>query len=645
MARSRSALTIAGVLFLITALWLVMAALLNKNPKTAQAGFGMIVNSTADTNSLDDYLTLQEAILVARGSLTSGFSDIEKTLLANGGCTFITTPGVIDPGSCGSGVADTIIFTDTLGTINLTSPLPTLSDDDDNIFGVNGAPTINGASVSSGNLFTVDAPGITIAHLSILNGVENASTILIDSQSIGVEIRNNYIGVLPTSTACSSGSGVTRQAQRGIDVASNSNGSFFTDVAYITNNVIGCHYAGVYIYDSNHTSVGVKFDGSEGGNSIGMSLSGSALPNSNYGVYVAETEYTTIAYNIISGNTHNGLYLFNVDETDVDDNIIGLTPAGDAMPNGDHGIFVSHAENNRIGDNVANFISNNGQNGIYLHTTLSDTISHNFIGINQYYDLRPNGQDGVNLYNTGYGKIYDNIIGGNNRHGIYMELSHENMIYSNTIGYIQGGYAIPNGGDGVVISNYSYSITLGSYPPTLQLIAGNSGRGVYIENSKDNLIRFDNIIGRNGGEGVTVDGIAASSNWIQAAVIMQNGGLPIDLGGDGHTPNDIGDGDIGPNNFLNYPVITGTVGSVVYGYACNDCTVTVYHALGNPASAGGGGESPQFVNCDSNGHWSFDLTPTGWDVTEITMVATSPTEGSSEMSPRPVVYLPLIMRQ
>jgi hypothetical protein len=61
-----------------------------------------------------------------------------------------------------------------------------------------------------------------------------------------------------------------------------------------------------------------------------------------------------------------------------------------------------------------------------------------------------------------------------------------------------------------------------------------------------------NVIAGNAGSGVVVLGSAT----VQRNLIYGNGGLPVDLGGDGPTPNDPGDADEGPNRLQNFPVIT-----------------------------------------------------------------------------------------
>lgn len=59
------------------------------------------------------------------------------------------------------------------------------------------------------------------------------------------------------------------------------------------------------------------------------------------------------------------------------------------------------------------------------------------------------------------------------------------------------------------------------------------------------------------GRGVVVDDVAATGNAIRANLIFENHGLGIAFGSyPGPLPNDPGDGDTGPNNAQNFPIIS-----------------------------------------------------------------------------------------
>ena len=97
---------------------------------------------------------------------------------------------------------------------------------------------------------------------------------------------------------------------------------------------------------------------------------------------------------------------------------------------------------------------------------------------------------------------------------------------------------------------------------------GNGSHGVEIyDQPAGNLIGSDvgfgaNTIANNGGDGVYVATDGGAGNSILGNAIHANGGLGIDLGSDGVDANDPGDVDgPGPNDYLNYPVITSATES------------------------------------------------------------------------------------
>jgi hypothetical protein len=75
---------------------------------------------------------------------------------------------------------------------------------------------------------------------------------------------------------------------------------------------------------------------------------------------------------------------------------------------------------------------------------------------------------------------------------------------------------------------------------------------------------------------VAVLGSSSVGNSILSNRIYSNTGLSIDLNADGLTSNDLGDGDKGPNNLQNFPIITAT--------AWNSGQETLYGELDSTAS-------------------------------------------------------------
>ena len=105
--------------------------------------------------------------------------------------------------------------------------------------------------------------------------------------------------------------------------------------------------------------------------------------------------------------------------------------------------------------------------------------------------------------------------------------------------------------DGLFI--FSYSTTIRGLT-----IKNFTGAGIFVDYSTHrggpylNLIEGNTITG-NGEEGVMVS--LTQQATIRANNIYDNGLLGIDLGGNGVTPNDVGDPDVGPNLYQNYPVL------------------------------------------------------------------------------------------
>ncbi|HVK14131.1 MAG TPA: hypothetical protein VM597_35645, partial [Gemmataceae bacterium] len=152
-----------------------------------------------------------------------------------------------------------------------------------------------------------------------------------------------------------------------------------------------------------------------------------------------------------------------------------------------------------------------------------------------------------------------------------------------------------------------------------------------------------NTIAENGGEGIVLRNDTTTNNAIRGNSIYANLGLGIDLGDDGPTLNDVGDGDTGPNGFTNFPVLTvGTLGPQTrFEGTFNAAASTAYGIdfFGNdragPVGYGPGqrylGSTTVTTNAAGNAAFNI-LLPAGTNADELlAMTATGPL-GTSEFS-------------
>src|SRR6185295_5787698 len=124
-----------------------------------------------------------------------------------------------------------------------------------------------------------------------------------------------------------------------------------------------------------------------------------------------------------------------------------------------------------------------------------------------------------------------------------------NRIFSSIIGLDNNRNVLGNLGDGVLVQ-------AGSNDVSANRIDANHGNGVHVESGVGNSI-FSNELAANSANGVQVDTAATGTSLLNFC--FDNGGICIDLGGDGVTPNDAGDTDTGANNLQNFPVITSVI--------------------------------------------------------------------------------------
>ena len=354
-----------------------------------------------------------------------------------------------------------------------------------------------------------------------------------------------------------------------------------------------------------------------------VELNGNGIAGSGLTVSAANTTLSGLVINRFNGP---GIQIIgnNTTNTFVQGNYIGTDLTGTlARPNAvgiQIGNTVTSPTNSLIGGTTAatrNVISGNTGSGVVLPTGNGHAVTGNYIGTSAdgAGDLG-NGGAGVwivSATNTAVGATAPgagNVISGNNQHGVLISGSpatlHGNLIGTNAA----GDAGVPNGLDGIRIE-FASGNTIGGVPG------------------------FGNTIAFNTGSGLTIQ--TGTSNRISGNSIHSNGALGIDLLPVGVTPNDAGDADTGPNNLLNFPVLTAVTGGVQGTLNSTPNGTFRIEFFRNPTcDASGNGEGATFlgtttVTTDVTGNGTIPLfTAAGGQL--VVATATDSSNNTSEFS-------------
>jgi CSLREA domain-containing protein len=315
-------------------------------------------------------------------------------------------------------------------------------------------------------------------------------------------------------------------------------------------------------------------------------------------------------------------------------NFIGTDANGTTdLGNIDDGVFIESGPTNTVGGTTAasrNLVSGNGLKGIDISnaTASGNVVQGNYIGTDANGTAAiGNDEHGISIADAPSNTIggtaagAGNVVSGNALHGIEIIFGNatDNTVQGNYIGTdVSGTVALSNGEQGVVIADAPSNTIGGTTGGARNVISGNTGNGVWI------------------------DGTGASGNLVAGNSIFSNGGLGIDLGADGLTANDAGDGDTGANDLQNFPSLTSALrGSTTLEGAVNSTPATDFRVeffSNSECDPSGNGEGETFldattVTTDANGDASFTVTLAS-TVSDpyITATATGPNNNTSEFS-------------
>jgi hypothetical protein len=463
------------------------------------------------------------------------------------------------------------------------------------------------------------------------------------SELIGMVVNNSTVGVQCGLTASGgsckvqkcfigtdfSGSTATGMSQ-GVTLAGGSNS--------VLDNVIVAQFA-VQAYSNsnivkrNRINMNALGTAGLGSGRLGIDVNGgfsafsenqiAAPDSSGYAINVQAGDSDLISSNFI-GLTSDGLYVLPVN--------IGVNLTGTTTVTGP-------TTRNTVIDGNRIVASTGFGDGIFIDSAVDTTkIQGNRIGtyLLPTKGLPPNAvgivDNGTNTTIGGTELGDPNIIGGCDI-GILTSAGTNTLIQGNFIGTSDVGASIPNARSGITGQGTNMKIG-GTAPGAGNVIAHNNGSASVHE------------------AGVSITGFAPHGNSILGNSIFANEGsslvhdLGIDLGHNGVTANDAGDGDTGPNNLQNYPVLTSaaTVGqnTSVQG-TLNSTPGTTFrieffeNASCNPSGFGEGEIYKGFtsVTTDGSGNASFDFElppPNPSTGSSMTATATDPNNNTSEFS-------------
>ena len=484
--------------------------------------------------------------------------------------------------------------------------------------------TIPGSAVEVGDYAWTGAGSSNTLQSLIIYGA-GSDAVYIFAGSYGGGVSNSLYMVqigasAPTYTACVPGEGAGGD---GVHIEKGAN-----DTSIISSGIFCSAGYGVHINGSG---------GSPGSTFLHWNGIGArenvALGNSLGGVLAVQDTHTVLRENLVSGNGGHGVHLSGSTYAVLHANLIGTSWGGDtAVANTGCGVEISDgAHANDIGGSSPttdrNVISGNGQDGVCIISGAYDNlVDSNLIGLSRAGTAAlPNGLAGVAVIHAGAQQIGSDAMGAdqyiscNSSDGIYIE-----------------------GSNGVLVGRSTWIGQKTDYAS-----CGNNSDGVRLVGASGSRVAPVSITA-NLGSGIGIFGNDALHNALLPVHNDDNGGLPIDLGDDGPTPNGA-HSPPGPNNWLPYPLIISARGRQVAGTACSGCMVAVYNSTSDPRAVGGGGLYLGSTMADASGHWSFNV-PTAYPTSGISAVACANTcatpNDTSEMSPMlHLAFIPFTRRR
>ena len=391
-----------------------------------------------------------------------------------------------------------------------------------------------GACTGDCNVIVGRHASAAVAAIGIYGGAGSGSTTATGNQVLGNHIGTNAAGTV----------GMASLSAFGV-LAFHAQGTIVGDGTPAGRNVISGNNTGL-ILTSNNVSVRGNYIGTTADGSAGILNPFSTINNANSGILL-NGDNGIVEGNLVSGNGNGAamaIQLANANSNTISGNIIGLNAQGTAaVPNG-FGVFLgAFTGQNTVGGATAasrNVISGNTQHGVFLQTSRRQQHDRRQLhrperrghpGPRKPGERRPGRRRAHQHHRRGTARPAQRHLRQLGRRRFDPgSTATGNIVRNNYIGTDSSGGSNVGNGIGVRIVDARGNEIAGA--PDFNLIKGNLSHGV------------------------SVEGASAIGNQIANNQIFDNGGLGIDLGGDGVTANDATDADTGPNGLQNFPVLT-----------------------------------------------------------------------------------------
>lgn len=418
-----------------------------------------------------------------------------------------------DTGTKSNVVEGNYIGLNAAGTAALPNTLAGLE-----IFGGAQSNTVGGLTAGARNIIS----GNTLQGIAI-DGT-NSSGNVIEGNYVGLDpsgmtaIPNGFAGVNFFGGAQGNLVGGTAPGAANVISGNGLQGILFQNPG-TDNNLVLANYIGLNM--AGNAAVPNGLAGVEVGDGSRSNIVGGVLPSMRNVISGNAHQGVALGTNT-SGNVVQGNYI-GVDPSG--GNAMPNAWAGVEIFGGAQGNLIGGT-----GAGTRNIISGNGGQGMLIGQTGTENniIQGNYIGLNAAGTASvPNTWSGVEMHDgaqfnvIGGGAGARNFISGNGNYGVYLHNTTcaANLVQSNTIGMNAAGNAQPNTWAGVAMfdsaqSNQVGGITIGS----ANLIADNLLDGVQLSDATttNNSVRGNSIFG-NGGVGI---GVYSGANNFQASPML-----------------------------------------------------------------------------------------------------------------------------